>query len=304
MHLFLSHGGCVMTEVTDMLKKGRELLDTGELKKAFSTFDKVIKLDPENADGHFGKAEASVGLPKYSLIDIAQFYREAIKHDPENSYFYLIYGEFCLSNGLLKQAVENYEKAVELDPENRVFYYNDLAYGYYRNGILFLDRQLDMSHDDVVRDSISYFLKGFELDKKQALKMLNEIKDKGINEIVETVRKKEKEEQDKLKNIKERDDYEKIIAKEPQNPYNHLTYGQFLFVNGFLNLGESNFLKAIKIDPSNRFSYYNDLSPNYYFCGSENYEKDLLPAITKNSFRYALHSIELSPTQAIEQLEK
>lgn len=293
-----------MSEVEELLKKGRELLDKGDLKKAFSNFDKVVKLDPENADAHFGKAEASVGIPKYSLIDVAMFYREAIKHDPENGYFYLTYGEFCLSNGLLKQAVENYEKAVELDPENRVFYYNDLAYGYYKNGILFLDRQLDMSHEDVVSDAISYFLKGFELNDRTALEILNEIKEKGINDIVGPVRKKEREEQDKLKNIKEKDDYEKIISQEPGNPYNHLTYGQFLFMNGLLNLGEANFLKAIKIDPSNRFSYYNDLSPNYFSCGREHYDQELLPAITKNSFRYALHSIELSPTQAILHLSK
>ncbi len=293
-----------MTEAEELLRKGKELLDKGDLKKAFSNFDKVVKLEPDNADGYFGKAEAAVGLPKYSLIDVAQFYREAIKHDPENGYYYLTYGEFCLSNGLLKQAEENYEKAVELDPDNRVFYYNDLAYGYYRNGILFLDRQLNMEHSDVVRNAISYFLKAFELNENQALEILNEIKEKGINKIVEPVRKKEKEEQNKLQNISEKDDYEKVIAAEPQNPYNHLTYGQFLFLNGLLNLGEANFLEAIKIDPVNRYSYYNDLSPNYYSCGRENYDKDLLPAITKNSFRYALHSIELSPTSAIQLLSK
>ena len=293
-----------MTEAEELLKKGREHLDKGELKKAFSTFDKLIKLDPENADGYFGKAEASVGLPKYSLIDIAQFYRDAIKHDPENGYYYLTYGEFCLSNGLLKQAEENYEKAVELDPDNAVFYYNDLAYGYYKNGILFLDRQLNMEYDDVVRNAISYFLKAFNLNSKEALEILNEVRDKGINKLLEPIREKEKEEHDKLKGIKEKDDFEKMIDAEPQNPYNYLTFGQFCFTNGLLNIGEGNFLKAIKIDPQNRFSYYNDLSPNYYFCGTEYYDKTLHPNIIKNSLRYALHSIELSPKQAIEHLSK
>jgi len=293
-----------MSEAEELLKKGRELLDKGELKKAFSTFDRLIKLDPTNPDAYFGKAEASVGLPKYSIIDVAQFYREAIKHDPENGYYYLTYGEFCLSNGLLKQAEENYEKAVELDPENAVFYYNDLAYGYYKNGTLFLDRQLNMSHEDVVKNSLNYFLKAFKLDEKSALTILNELKEVGINKLIEPVRKREQEEQDKIRSVKEKEDYEKRIAAEPQNPYNYLTYGQFCFTNGFLNLGESNFLKAIKIDPKNRFSYYNDLSPNYYSCGVENYDKELQDPITKNSFRYALHSIELSPTQAINHLKE
>jgi tetratricopeptide (TPR) repeat protein len=293
-----------MGEADELLKKARELLDKGDLKKAFSTFDKVIKLDSENADAHFGKAEAAVGIPKYSLIDVAMFYREAIKRDPENGYYYLTYGDFCLTNGLLKQAVENYEKAVELDPDNKVFYYNDLAYGYYKYGILFLDRQLDMEHEDVVKSSIEYFLKAFNLNEKDALNILNEISDKGIREVIEPVRKKEKEEQEKLKGIKEKSDYEKLIASEPTNPYNHLTFGQFCFSQGLLNLGESNFLQAIKIDPSNRFTYYNDLSPSYFTCGVENYGNDLKPAITKNSLRYALHSIELSPKQALQHISK
>lgn len=293
-----------MDDIQDQLMKGREFLDKGNLKKAFSTFDKIIKENPSNADAHFGKAEASVGLPKYSLIDVAQFYREAIKNDPENGYYYLTYGDFCLSNGLLKQAEENYIKAIELDPENSVFYYNDLAYGYYKFGTLFLDRQLNMSHEDVVCDSIGYFLKAFNLDDKNALNILKEMKEVGITKLLEPVRQKEKEEQDKLKNIQEKDDYESVISSEPKNPYNYLTYGQFCFTNGLLNLGESNFLKAIKIDPENRQSYYNDLSPNYYNCGMENYEDNLKETITKNSLRYALHSIELPLGSAIQHLEK
>jgi tetratricopeptide (TPR) repeat protein len=293
-----------MNEVQEQLKKGRELLDEGNLKKAFSTFDKLLKEDPENADAHFGKAEAAVGLPKYSLIDVAMFYREAIKRDPENTYYYVTYGEFCLSNGLLKQAEENYIKAVELDPENAVFYFNDLAYGYYNYGLLFLDRQLNLEHDDIIKNAIGYFLKAFNLDQKSAKEMLNDIKDKGLSQTLEPVRIKEKDEKEKLNEIKEKNEYEKVIATEPNNPYNYLTFGQFCFTNGLLNLGETNFLKAIKIDPQNRYSYYNDLSPSYYTCGIENYEKDLNETITKNSFRYALHSIELSLSQAIEHLEK
>jgi tetratricopeptide (TPR) repeat protein len=293
-----------MSEVEEELKKGRELLDKGELRKAFTTFDKVIKQDPKNADGYFGKAEAAVGLPKYSLIDIAQFYRQAIQNDPENGYYYLTYGDFCLSNGLLKQAVENYEKAIELDSDNAVFYYNDLAFGYYKYGLMFLDRQLNMSHEDVVKNALSYFLKAFKLNEKAALEILNEVTEVGINKLLEPVRVKESEEKEKLKNFNEINDFEKMISTEPQNPYNYLTFGQFCFTNGLLNIGETNFLKAIKIDPQNRFSYYNDLSPNYYTCGIENYDKDLQPTIVKNSFRYALHSIELSPRQAIEHLSK
>ncbi len=292
-----------MEDIQELMKKGKELLDKGDLRKAFSAFDKAAKADPTNADAHFGKAESAVGIPKYSLIDVAQFYRDAIKNDPENTYFYVTYGDFCLSNGLLKQAEEYYAKAVELDPENEVFYYNDLAFGYYNFGTMFLDRQLNMEHDDVVKNAIGYFLKAFNLDPKKAVDMLSEMKDKGISKILEPVRLKEKEEQDKLKSIKEKEEYENVIASEPNNPYNYLTFGQFCFTNGLLNIGESNFLKAIKIDPENRQAYYNDLSPNYYICGVETYDKELSDTITKNALRYALHSIELSVNQALQKIK-
>jgi len=301
---FSTLGGKLMSESEELLKTGRELLDKGNLKKAFSTFNKVVKADPENADGYFGKAEAAVGLPKHSIIDVAGFYREAIKRDTENGYFYLTYAEFCLSNGLLKQAEENYTKAIELDPDNSVFYYNDLAYGYYNNGILFLDRQLDMSREDVVTTSLKYLFKAFNLDDTTATKMLNELTETKIIELVKPIRTKESDEKTKLENFKDKDEFEKMIKAEPKNPYCYLTFGQFCFFNGLLNLGETNFLTAIKLDPENRSSYYNDLAPNYYSCGLENYGNDLKEPIIKNSLRYALHSIELTPANAIQYLNK
>jgi hypothetical protein len=160
-----------------------------------------------------------------------------------------------------------------------------------------------MSHEDIVKTSIGYFLKAFKLDNKNAREILTELTELGISKVIEPVRKKEKDEHDKLQEIREKAEYEKMIKAEPKNPYNYLSFGQFCFGNGLLNLGESNFLTAIKIDPQNRFAYYNDLSPSYYACGCENYDKDLLPHITKNAFRYALHSIELSPNQATKHLE-
>ena len=292
-----------MGETQELLQTARELLDKGDLKKAFSTFDKVVKADPQNADGHFGKAEAALGLPKYSIIDIAQFYRDAIKNDPENGYYYLTYGDFCLTNGLLKQAEENYVKAVELDPDNSVFYYNDLGYGYYNYGIMFLDRQLDMSHDDVIRNALRYLLKAYGLDEKLGLAYLEELSSTDSRTLVEPIRKKKEDELQKLKALDDSKEYEKQTTSEPDNPYNYLTYGQFCFTNGLLNPGEANFLKAIKIDPQNRFAYYNDLAANYFLCGIENYEKDLKDVITKNSLRYALRSIELSLDQAIKHLK-
>ena len=90
--------------------------------------DPFLKQEKNNAAAYFGKAEASVGVPKLSLIDVSKLYRDAIKLEPENPEYYLAYGAFCLENGLLKQAVEQYEKAAELDPESAPLFFNDLSF--------------------------------------------------------------------------------------------------------------------------------------------------------------------------------
>jgi tetratricopeptide (TPR) repeat protein len=160
-------------DIEKMIVKAKGQLGDGDFDKAVKSFGKVIKAAPENAIGYFGKAEASIGVPKFSIVEVAQLYKKAIELDPENPFYCKSYGDFCLDNGLLAQAEEAYESAVKLDPDGAPYYYSDLAVGYYNSGMLFPERQLNMTEDDIAQKALLYSLKALRLDKKKAIELLS-----------------------------------------------------------------------------------------------------------------------------------
>ena len=162
-----------MSEVDKNVIKAKGLLSDGEFEKAARAFNKVIKDAPDVSVGYFGKAEASIGVPKFSIVEVAQLYKKAIEIEPDNPIYHKSYGDFCLDNGLLTQAEEAYESAVKHDPEGAQFYYSDLAIGYYISGMLFPERQLNMTEDDIAAKSLMYSLKALNMDKKKAIELLS-----------------------------------------------------------------------------------------------------------------------------------
>jgi tetratricopeptide (TPR) repeat protein len=162
-----------MTDVDKIVNQAKEQLSNGEFAKAAKTFDKVIKAAPDNSVGYFGKAEASVGVPKFSIIEVAQLYKKAIELEPDNPFYHKSYGDFCLDNGLLTQAEEAYESAVKLDPEGARFYYSDLAMGYYNSGMMFPERQLNMTEDDIAKKALQYSLKALDMSEQRAMDILS-----------------------------------------------------------------------------------------------------------------------------------
>lgn len=162
-----------MSDVDKMIIQAKELLNEGEFAKAAKIFDKVIKSAPDNGVGYFGKAEASIGVPKFSVVEVAQLYKKAIDLEPDNPFYHKSYGDFCLDNGLLTQAEEAYSNAIKLDPEGAQFYYSDLAIGYYNSGMLFPERQLNMTEDDIAKKALTYSLKALKMDEKKAIELLS-----------------------------------------------------------------------------------------------------------------------------------
>ena len=162
-----------MSDVDKMIIKGKEMLSDGEFEKAARTFEKVIKAAPDNPVGYFGKAEASIGVTKFSIVDVAQLYKKAIQLDPANALYRKSYGDFCLDNGLLTQAEEAYSEAIKLDPEGAQYYYSDLAMGYYNSGMLFPERQLNLTEDDIAKKALEYSLKALNMDDKRAMELLS-----------------------------------------------------------------------------------------------------------------------------------
>ena len=162
-----------MSDVNKLIIQGKDLLMDGEFEKAARVFNKVIKGAPDNAVGYFGKAEASIGVTKFSIVEVAQLYKKAIELDSDNALYLKSYGDFCLDNGLLNQAEEAYDGAIKLDPEGARYYYSDLAIGYYNSGMLFPERQLNMTEDDIARKALKYSLKALDMDENRALELLS-----------------------------------------------------------------------------------------------------------------------------------
>lgn len=162
-----------MSDVNKLIIQGKDLLMDGEFEKAARVFNKVIKGAPDNAVGYFGKAEASIGVTKFSIVEVAQLYKKAIELDSDNALYLKSYGDFCLDNGLLNQAEEAYDGAIKLDPEGARYYYSDLAIGYYNSGMLFPERQLNMTEDDIARKALKYSLKALDMDENRAIQLLS-----------------------------------------------------------------------------------------------------------------------------------
>jgi tetratricopeptide (TPR) repeat protein len=162
-----------MTDVNKMIDQAKAHLGNGDFAKAAKAFEKVIKAAPDNSLGYFGKAEASVGVPKFSMVEVAQLYKKAIELEPDNPFYHKSYGDFCLDNGLLSQAEEAYKSAIKLDPESARFYYSDLAMGYYSSGLLFPERQLNMTEDDIAKKALQYSLKALDMDEQRAIDILS-----------------------------------------------------------------------------------------------------------------------------------
>ena len=162
-----------MTDVDKMIDQAKAHLGNGDFAKAAKAFEKVIKAAPDNSLGYFGKAEASIGVPKFSMVDVAQLYKKAIELEPDNPFYHKSYGDFCLDNGLLTQAEEAYESAVNLDPESARFYYSDLAMGYYNSGKLFPERQLNLTEDDLAKKALQYSLKALDMSEQRAIDILS-----------------------------------------------------------------------------------------------------------------------------------
>jgi tetratricopeptide (TPR) repeat protein len=296
-----------MTEIEKRLDEGRKFLEKGEYKKAMKKFNDILKEDPENSDAHFGKAEASLGIPKVTLQEIAQCYRNAIKYDSENIFFLTSYGEFCLTNGLLKQAEENYLKAIELDPESSPLYYSDLALGYYKNGNLFFDRQLDMTEKDITSNALTYILKALKIENDKAKNLISQIIEQGEWTDDRPNENGINSEKTELEKLPEFSLIQKEIKKDEHNPFGYLNLGQYCFDNNLLFSGEAQFLKAIELSEEEGTDFYSDLAISYFLSGTDLINNNKLKELSeeqilKNSFKYFLKSLNLHPKKALEVL--
>ena len=159
-----------MTGVESKMKAEAHLAD-GEFEKAVKAFRAAIKEDPDDAEAHFGLAEASSALADSSVNEVASAYRKAIDLDPGNIFYRTSYADFCMENGVFKAAEEQYLAVADLDRDNEHVYLADFAVSYRRWATEFPERT-GIDDDEVSRKALDYCLKALRLSREDAQRLL------------------------------------------------------------------------------------------------------------------------------------
>ena len=167
----------VSSDIEKALEKANMQLASGDFKKSYNSFKKIVKSDEKVADAYFGMAEASIAIPKLTIQEIASFYQKACDLSEDNPLYYASYGNFCFENGILKKGEECFLKASEIDEENSSLYLSDLATSYFQSAHKFQNMYPNMTAEEINSRSLKYILMAFDLSRENAKALLDLIKD-------------------------------------------------------------------------------------------------------------------------------
>ena len=163
-----------MADIEKDLMKAETLLAQFEYDKARKKFNDVIKAEPDNALAHFGKAEASLGMPKVKVEKIMEDYQKAVELDPKNIYYLTTLGSFCSDIGRFNEAEQYYTKATEIDEENASLYYSEFAISYFLKAPIIMEKFLDDNTRKMIKKkSLIFMLKALDMDEEEARALLD-----------------------------------------------------------------------------------------------------------------------------------
>ena len=155
------------------LMDAQELMASGEFEKAVAKYNKAIKADPRCAEAHFGKAEASVGVPKLTPEDVMESYKKAVELDPKNPIYQSSYGAYLVEIGRFNEAEAAYLKAAELDPDNARYYFSEFGVEYTVRAPVVMEKFLDdNTRDMILKKGLKYLLKAAGMSEDDAKRLL------------------------------------------------------------------------------------------------------------------------------------
>ncbi len=155
------------------LMDAQELMASGEFDKAVAKYNKVIKADPKCAEAHFGKAEASVGVPKLTPEEVMESYKKAVELDPKNPIYQSSYGAYLVEIGRFNEAEAAYVKAAELDPDNARYYFSEFGVEYTLRAPVVMEKFLDdNTRDMIMKKGLKYLLKAAGMSEEDAKRLM------------------------------------------------------------------------------------------------------------------------------------
>jgi tetratricopeptide (TPR) repeat protein len=155
------------------LMDAQELMASGEFEKAVAKYSKVIKADPKCAEAHFGKAEASVGVPKLTPEEVMESYKKAVELDPKNPIYQSSYGAYLIEIGRFNEAEAAYAKAAELDPDNARYYFSEFGVEYTLRAPVVMEKFLDdNTRDMIMKKGLKYLLKAAGMSEDDAKRLM------------------------------------------------------------------------------------------------------------------------------------
>jgi len=163
-----------MADVEKDLMGAQEALASGDFEGAVSKFNKILKADPKCAEAYFGKAEASVGVPKMTPEEVMEHYKKAVELDPKNPIFQSSYAAYLIEIGRFNEAEQAYVKAAELDPDNARYYYSEFEVEYIQKAPVVMEKFLDdKTKDMILKKGLKYLLKAADLSEEEAKRLLS-----------------------------------------------------------------------------------------------------------------------------------
>ncbi len=162
-----------MADIEKDMMSAQEALASGDFDGAVSRYNKVLKADPKCADAYFGKAEASVGVPKMSPDEVIALYKKAVELDPKNPIYQSSYAAYLIEIGRFNDAEIAYLKAAELDPDNARYYFSEFGVEYILRAPIVMEKFLDdKTKDMILKKGLKYLLKAAGITEEEAKRLL------------------------------------------------------------------------------------------------------------------------------------
>ncbi|MCW8898032.1 MAG: tetratricopeptide repeat protein [Flavobacteriales bacterium] len=196
----------------------------GNYEQALVIYSKCVKINPNQPFFHYELANL-YNMANQQQIAL-QYAEKAVQLDPNNKWYRLQYAQSLQESGDTESAIKQYHKLIELEPENVDLYFDlarmQLYSEKYKDALINLDeieKRIGIS-EEIIRQKEKIYIKLNDIESAAAevQKLIDaypdEIHYKGLladlylaNEMPE-----------KAFAI-----YQKILEKDPQNPYAHLS---------------------------------------------------------------------------------